>query len=180
MPFPGVATFYRALHAGLPGQPGNPLFFVSNGPWNLYDVLLEFLHLQGIPPGPVLLRNWGVYPHEFLPTESRAYKLAQIRPILETYPDLPFILVGDSGEEDPEIYAHVVAENRDRILAVYIRDVVPDADPAVIEALAKQVSAAGSTLILARDSLVMAQHAAEQGWIAADSLPAIKAEVFGL
>ncbi|HSJ54756.1 MAG TPA: phosphatase domain-containing protein [Anaerolineae bacterium] len=180
LPFPGVATFYRALHAGLPGQPGNPLFFVSNGPWNLYDVLLEFLNLQGIPPGPVLMRNWGVYPHEFLPTESRAYKLDQIRPILETYPDLPFILVGDSGEEDPEIYAQVVAENQDRILAVYIRDVVTDADPAAIEELVEKVRQAGSTLILAKDSMVMARHAADQGWIPADSLPAIKAEVFGL
>jgi phosphatidate phosphatase APP1 len=153
---------------------------VSNSPWNIYDVLLEFMNLQGIPPGPVLLRNWGVYPHEFLPTESRAYKLAQIRPILELYPQLPFILVGDSGEEDPEIYAQVVAENRGRILAVYIRDVVPDADPAVIEKLAQQVSAAGSTLVLAADSLVMARHAAGQGWIAGDNLPAIQAEVFGL
>lgn len=180
LPFAGVAPFYRALHAGLPGQPGNPLFFVSNSPWNIYDVLLEFMNLQGIPPGPVLLRNWGVYPHEFLPTESRAYKLAQIRPILEMYPHLPFILVGDSGEEDPEIYAQVVAENGDRILAVYIRDVAPDADPAIIEELAQQVSAAGSTLVLAADSLVMARHAAGQGWIAGDSLPAIQAEVFGL
>lgn len=180
LPFAGVATFYRALHAGLPGQPGNPLFFVSNGPWNIYDVLLEFMNLQGIPPGPVLLRNWGVYRHEILPTEAREHKLGLIRPILETYPELPFILVGDSGEEDPEIYAQVVAENRGRILAVYIRDVAPDADPTVIEELAKQVSAAGSTLILAPDTLAMAKHAAEQGWIQGDSLPAIQEEVFGL
>lgn len=88
--------------------------------------------------------------------------------------------MGDSGEEDPEIYAQVVAENPGRILAVYIRDVAPDADHSDVEALAAQVRAAGSTLILAADSLTMAHHAAEQGWIAADSLPAIKAEVFGL
>ncbi len=179
LPFPGVASFYRALHAGLPGLPGNPLFFVSNGPWNLYDVLLEFLNLQGIPAAPIFLRDWGVSRQEFLPLESRGHKLAQIRPILDTYPHLPFILVGDSGEEDPEIYAQIVAENKGRILAVYVRDVVPDADPAVIRGLAQQVSSAGSTLILAPDSLALAQHAAEQGWIAAGSLPAVRSEVRG-
>jgi phosphatidate phosphatase APP1 len=180
LPFPGVATFYRALHAGLPGQPGNPLFFVSNGPWNLYDLLLEFMNLQGIPAAPIMLQDWGVSRQELLPFESRGHKLAQIRPILETYPHLPFILVGDSGEEDPEIYAQAVAENRGRILAVYIRNVVPTADPTVIASLAEQVSKAGSTLLLAPDTLGMAQHAAGQGWIAAESLPAIQAEVFGL
>jgi phosphatidate phosphatase APP1 len=180
LPFPGVAAFYRALHAGLPGPAGNPLFFVSNGPWNLYDLLVEFMSLQGIPPAPLFLRDWGVSWHEILPLASRGHKLARIRPILEAYPHLPFILVGDSGEEDPEIYAQLVAENKGRILAVYIRDVVPAADPAIIQALAQQVSAAGSALILAPDSLAMARHAAEQGWIAADSLPAVQAEVSGL
>ena len=180
LPFPGVASLYRALYAGLPDELGNPLFYVSNGPWNLYDVLVEFLKLQEIPPGPLFLRNWGVYEDEILPTDQRGHKLELIRPILDTYPDLPFILFGDSGEADAEIYHQVVHDYPDRILAVYIRNILPDSDPSLLNALAEEVVAAGSTMILAKDSLIMAEHALQQGWIAEENVAAIQAEVAGL
>jgi phosphatidate phosphatase APP1 len=59
MPFDGIAAFYRALHDGAGGNEGNPLFYVSNGPWNLYGLLLEFFRLNRIPLGPLFLRDYG-------------------------------------------------------------------------------------------------------------------------
>jgi phosphatidate phosphatase APP1 len=178
MPFAGAAGLYRALHAGRTGNARNPLFYVSNSPWNLYDLLSEFFQLNDIPIGPVLfLRNWGVSEEELLPTHQRDYKLSHIRRILDLYPDLPFILIGDSGEEDPEVYHQVTQEAPNRILAVYIRNVGQEPGrPAAIRELTQDVVTAGSTLVLAPDSLSMARHAAAQGWITGSALPSIQAQ----
>ncbi|HKW50053.1 MAG TPA: phosphatase domain-containing protein, partial [Gemmatimonadaceae bacterium] len=101
LPFPGVAAFYRALAQGASDAGANPIFYVSSSPWNLHDVITDFLDAQKIPIGPMLLRDWDMRPDML---RTREYKLGQIREILSTYPRLPFILVGDSGQEDPEIY----------------------------------------------------------------------------
>ena len=173
LPFPGAAVFYRALHA-----EKNPLFFVSNSPWNLYDLLAQFFELQGIPGGPLLfLRNWGVYKDELLPLDHEKHKLPVVRQMLELYADLPFILIGDSGESDPEIYHQLVEEHPGRILAIYIRNVsrTPERSEA-IQALAERVVEAGSALVLADDSLGMARHAVNHGWIASQALEAVKRE----
>jgi len=99
--------------------------------------------------------------------------------ILDTYPTLPFLLIGDSGQEDPEIYREVVARYPRRILAVYIRDVTRAvvARGAAIAALAEQVRADGSELILADDSLAVARHASANGWIADQELAEVQAAV---
>jgi phosphatidate phosphatase APP1 len=174
-PFPGVAPFYRALEAGADGQAANPFFYVSSSPWNLYDVLLQLMELHRIPPGPLLLRDWGVR-REALPFGHRAHKLAAIRAVADLYPQLPLLLVGDSGQEDPEIYHDVVGLYPGRVRAIYIRNVSPDEGRvSAIRALAERVLAAGSTLVLAEDTVAAARHAAAQGWIAADRLPGIVA-----
>jgi phosphatidate phosphatase APP1 len=59
LPLPGVAAFYRALHAGHHSEAKNPMFYVSNGLWNLYDLLEDAFQLNEIPGGPVLLCETG-------------------------------------------------------------------------------------------------------------------------
>jgi phosphatidate phosphatase APP1 len=177
LPFPGVAAFYRALQRGAGGAAFNPVFYVSSSPWNLHDLISEFLVLRKIPLGPLLLRDWRLGAGEILPAEHGAHKLAAIRRILGLYPALPFLLVGDSGQEDPEIYHRVVHDHPDRIAAVYIRDVTRHAArTAAVRALAEEVAHAGSTLVLADDTLAAARHAAGRGWIAADALNDVEAE----
>jgi phosphatidate phosphatase APP1 len=178
LPFKGAAAFYRALFCGQDQKNFNPLFYVSNSPWNLYDLLGEFFHLNDIPIGPVLfLRNWGFTHKEQFPMRRRPHKLTIARNMLTHFPHLPFILIGDSGEEDPEIYAELVDAFPNRIRAVYIRNVSRDLRrSAEVRTLADRVLKAGSTLILADNTWPMAQHAAEQGWISADALAMIDAE----
>ncbi|HHX44932.1 MAG TPA: DUF2183 domain-containing protein [Chloroflexi bacterium] len=178
LPFPGVAAFYRALFGGPDGSTMNPLFYVSSSPWNLYDLLSQFFHLHHIPVGPVLLlRNWGISEEELLPLENRAYKLRTIVRILDTYRDLPFLLIGDSGQQDPEIYADIVRMYPQRIAAVYIRNVrETEARSKAIAKLAQQVVEQGSTLVLADDTITMARHAAEKGWIRHEELDEIAEE----
>jgi phosphatidate phosphatase APP1 len=174
LPFRGVAAFYCALHNGLGGAEQNPIFYVSSSPWNLYDLLDEFLHVRGIPAGPVLLRDWGIGVN---PARNAPHKLEAIAQVLDTYPQLPFILIGDSGQEDPEIYREIIARYPRRIQAAYIRNVTPRPErSARIRALIAEVSAAGSSMVLADDTLAAAQHAAEQGWIHPDGIAAVQAD----
>ena len=174
LPFPGVAAFYRALQRGATGAEANPIFYVSSSPWNLYDVIDGFLEAQRIPAGPLLLRDWDF---GRLSERHGRHKGLVIREIFDTYPELPFLLVGDSGQEDPEIYAELVRERPGRVKAVYIRNVTPHPERlARIEVLAREVAAAGSTLVLADDTLAVARHAAMHGWIASDALAEIGGE----
>ncbi|HEX7337218.1 MAG TPA: phosphatase domain-containing protein [Gemmatimonadales bacterium] len=174
LPFPGVAAFYRALEAGPSGRAHNPIFYVSSSPWNLYDVISDFLAVQAIPVGPLLLRDWDLGPSLL---RNAAHKSGILTEILATYAELPFMLVGDSAQEDPEIYAEVVAAHPRRLLAVYIRNVMAHPErSAQIRKLAEQVAASGSTLVLADDTLAVARHAAAHGWIRESSLADIGQE----
>ena len=162
-PFPGVAAFYRALHAGM-----NPFFYISKSPWNLYAPLLEYLEIQEIPLGPLLLRDFGLRP-------EKEHKRKAIEDILATYPKLKFILIGDSGEEDPEIYSAVVHRHPDRIRAVYIRS-VNQKRISQIEKLAGEVAKTGCQLVLAKEAEQAAAHAAAEGLIQASELRAVRAD----
>lgn len=176
--FPGVAAFYRALHGGMAGNERNPMLYVSRGPWSLYEVLEEFFHLHGIPVGPILfLRDWGLTPRHPFPRRRRGHKLGLIREMVRLYHNQPFILIGDSGQRDPEIYTQIVHEYPGRILAVYIRNVTSGHERhREIEALAKEVVSAGSTLLLAADSFAMAEHAVKHGLIAPEAVPEVLKE----
>ena len=132
--FAGVSDFYRALTLGKDGEGYNPFFYVSNSPWNLYDLLLDFLHLNHLPRGPILLRDFGL-PSEDSTFSYKTHKADMVDKILTTYPHLPFILVGDSGEHDTDIYLEAARNNPERILAIYIRDVQSERRAKRIEAL---------------------------------------------
>jgi phosphatidate phosphatase APP1 len=174
LPFPGVAAFYRALQNGHSGGAGNPIFYVSSSPWNLYEMIADFLEAQQIPTGPLLLRDWDL---GLSLLRNAAYKTGIIREILTTYPSLPFILIGDSAQEDPEIYADIVATHPGRILAVYIRNVLAHPERSdKIRKLAEQVAAVGSSLVLADDTLVAARHACAHRWIRDEALSEVSGE----
>jgi phosphatidate phosphatase APP1 len=165
--FPGVSLFYRALQQGTLGAPVNPMFYVSSSPWNLYDLLVEFLQVQGIPLGPMVsLRDWGITHQEFLPTRHRQHKLGAIRMILDLLPKLPFLLIGDSGQEDPRIYQEIVQGYQGRIFGVYIRDISPGRKRTeALQRIGREIEADGSEFLLTADTQEMVQHAARQGWI---------------
>lgn len=165
--FPGVAAFYRALHDGACGGEDNPVLYVSRAPWGTYDMLTAFFRMHHIPVGPELfLREWGLSWRHPFPRKARDHKRELIGNMLALYPDLPFVLVGDSGQHDPEVYADVVREHPGRVRAVYIRNVSPAPSRAAeIEALARAVTSAGSTLVLASDTVAMAEHAAALGLV---------------
>lgn len=92
-----------------------------------------------------------------------------VRKILSTYPDLPFILVGDSGEHDTDIYLEAARNNPDRILAIYIRDVQHERRARRIEKLIEGVSDVDVRLVGSYEEALA--HAQVQGWVALSKLP---------
>lgn len=150
-PFPGAPDLYRDLAAG-----ANPVFYVSSSPWNLHGFLMGFLRHREFPIGPVLLRD-------LLGTAAgREQKSVRIREILDLHPRLPFVLIGDSGEKDPEIYADVVRADPGRILAVYIREVRLDPGDGRVEKVSGGW-AESVPFVLAADSDAVRRHATALG-----------------
>jgi phosphatidate phosphatase APP1 len=157
LPFPGVAAFYQALERGGDGARKNPIFYVSSSPWNIYDIIADFMDVQRIPTGPIHLRDWDVDLDALTSQRLKRHKEPIIKEILELYPSLPFILIGDDSQKDPEIYRSIIDRFPGRSLAIYIRNVRAEpARSASVQALAKEVLAAGSTLILADDTFAAA------------------------
>ena len=176
LPFPGVSAFYEALTRGPSGRGQNPLFFVSKSPWNLYDLLETFFDAHGLPRAPLFLRDLS-----FLQAPSRALglqqdKLSRIRKLLGLYPHLAFVLIGDSGQKDPEIYAQVVRENPGRVRAVYIRDVTARSRRRAeeIARLAAEVREHDVPMLLAADTDSVATHARALGLIHAGEVEEVR------
>ena len=172
-PFAGVAAFYRQLMYGRTGRPDNPFFYVSSSPWNLYDVLDEFMALHDMPPGPLLLRDFTISTPKTTPppgvTGSAAihfaHKLHEIDDLLTTYPQLPFVLLGDSGQEDARIYREVVRRHPGRIRAIYIRDVQVAERSALVGPISEELGRENVPMLLVPDYATAAAHAAGLGLV---------------
>ncbi len=161
-PLKNVNILYRAFQNGTIKGGLNPIFYVSNSPWNLYNYLDEFLRINQLPKGPVLLRDFGIS-HKKEDYEKKSHKYESIAKILKTYPELPFILFGDSGEKDANIYLDIERHFPDRISAIYIRDVQDKSQTARIQQLIQKSSF--KNILLVKNSLEAAIHAARKGWI---------------
>ena len=122
IPLKGAAEFYHKLHEGRDGTLNNPIFYLSNSPWNLYEYLKLFLDHNAFPKGPILLRKFRT-PFDGSIKPEKPHKQKEINNILQTYPNMEFILIGDSGEHDASIYTEIAAQHPDRILAIYLRSV---------------------------------------------------------
>jgi phosphatidate phosphatase APP1 len=128
---PGMAGLYRRW---IDAHPGTPTFYLSTGAWNVAPALRRFLERHGYPAGPLLLTDWGPTNTGWFRSGTE-HKLRTLRRLLDEFPDLTWVLVGDDGQHDPRIYAQVAAERPDRVRLVAIRNLTP----------AEQVLAHGTT-----------------------------------
>ena len=119
---PGASTLYKMI-AGDHVAPIRPFFYVSSSPWNLYGFIAEFMELNGIPHGPMFLKDYGVDRNQLIDKGHDEHKLAAIETVLAFYPGFRFLLIGDNGQRDVSIYAKVVEDFGPRVAAVFIRDV---------------------------------------------------------
>ncbi|KAA5541834.1 DUF2183 domain-containing protein [Roseiconus nitratireducens] len=159
---PGVPAFYQSLRRGASGNAANPFFYVSSSAWNLYDAMQDFLSYHELPRGPILLRDLGIDKTKFIKTGHR-HKLDKICQILETIDSLPFVLIGDAGQKDPQLYTEVVKRFPGRVKAIYIRQVSWKDRRSTIESLAEEMKQASPDveLRLIEDTAAAAEHAAQ-------------------
>lgn len=174
-PFAGVAPFYKALQ-NEQDRPTNPIFYVSSSPWNLYDLFVDFMQASKIPVGTMFLKDFGMSEDHWIKTGHSNYKIDRIRELLRAYPQQGFILIGDSGQHDPEIYAKLVKEHPGRIQAVYLRDVASSRREEV-EAIARDIRAHDTGCVVVEDSLAAAEHAQTHGWLTPDDLEEVRRHV---
>jgi phosphatidate phosphatase APP1 len=112
----GVKDWYKQL-----ADLGVKIHYVSNSPWQLFPLLSSYFTLAGLPPGSFHLKQYsGMLQGIFEPVAER--KKSTLEKIMRDFPERRFLLVGDSGEADLEVYTDVVLSNPNRILGVFIRD----------------------------------------------------------
>jgi len=162
IPLKGAPEFYQKLHLGKSGKNKNPMFYLSNSPWNMYQYLKLFLDFNKFPKGPILLRDF-TSPFDRSLKPEKSHKQKEIINILKTYPELKFILIGDSGEHDAGIYTEIANQYPDRILAIYLKSVKHKRQMNRIRSIVDEFK---TTPILMADTSGDAQiHAIENGFI---------------
>ncbi|RFU35781.1 hypothetical protein B7463_g588, partial [Scytalidium lignicola] len=113
----GVRKWYNKMY-----DMGVDIHYVSNSPWQLFPVLVSFFRQAGLPPGSYHLKQYsGMLQGIFEPVAER--KKSTLEKIMRDFPERKFVLIGDSGEADLEVYTDVVLANPGRVIAVFIRDV---------------------------------------------------------
>ncbi len=159
----GSAEFYRNLHFDTLHNCINPVFYVSNSPWNLYRYLEFFLSTNEFPKGPILLRDFRT-PFDRTPKLEQSHKLQEICNIFESYPNLPMILIGDCGEKDPYIYLEMVKKYSVQVAAIYLRAV----DHSTIMKKVDEHYKAYCTVpyLIVKDTNEASEHAKDRGFIA--------------
>ncbi|AFL80242.1 hypothetical protein Aeqsu_0734 [Aequorivita sublithincola DSM 14238] len=162
VPLKGAAEFYEMLKNGKTTNECNPIFYVSHGPWNLYRYLEVFLEKNNFPKGPILLRDFvNPFAKKYKPEKPQKQK--EIINILKTYPKLPFILIGDSGEHDPDIYIEIAEAHPERILAIYLRNVKHERKMIRVKGLFEKYETV--PVLLVKDSEAAIAHAKSMGFI---------------
>lgn len=120
-PVPGMAVLYERLTRD---HRDCPVFYLSTGAWNVAPTLSRFLHRNLYPRGPLLLTDWGPT-HDRWFRSGRDHKHNSLRRLAEEFPRIRWLLVGDDGQHDEELYRAFADEHPDRVAAVAIRSLTP-------------------------------------------------------
>lgn len=159
MPMEGMVEVMQQLSKGKGDNHKNPTFYLSHSPWNIYDLIDQFLDIQEFPRGPILLRDYGLKPSG----PFSDHKTKSIVTILDTYPDLPFVLLGDSAEHDADFYIDIAKRFPGRIKAIYIRQTRDNKNARRIKQLIEDTAHVDAVLI--RESKGILEHARGAGLV---------------
>jgi phosphatidate phosphatase APP1 len=120
-PVNGMSDLYRKF-----GKKDVSFHYVSGSPWQLYPAINKFLSDEQFPGGAVELKLFRVKDKSainFITADQLEYKVNSIKTIINRFPKRKFILIGDSGEKDPEVYSEIADQYKDKIRFIFIRDV---------------------------------------------------------
>lgn len=115
--FPDAVELLAALH----DQGRNPVYYVSSSPWNLHDFLGRIFARHGLVRGPMSLQDFGLSDRGLVKASDRIHKANAIDALMAAHPSLQAVLVGDTGQHDPQVYAEVAARWPGRVHLVILR-----------------------------------------------------------
>jgi len=116
-PVPGMAVLFERLATA---HPGCPVVYLSTGAWNTAPALSRFLSRNLYPPGPLLLTDWGPT-HDRWFRSGRAHKRETLDRLAEEFPGIRWLLIGDDGQHDEELYGEFAARHPQSVAAIAIR-----------------------------------------------------------
>jgi phosphatidate phosphatase APP1 len=121
MAVPGMAVLYERL---VTANAGAPVFYLSTGAWNVAPTLTRFLSRHLYPAGPLLLTDWGPTPDRWF-RSGQEHKRTTLRRLAGEFPDIRWLLIGDDGQHDQEIYSEFAHAHPENVAAVAIRRLSP-------------------------------------------------------
>ena len=116
-PVPGMAVLYERIRSA---HPNAPFIYLSTGAWNVAPALTRFLSRNLYPAGSMLLTDWGPT-HDRLFRSGRAHKVANLNRLAQEFPEIRWVLIGDDGQHDEQIYEDFATEHPDQVEAIAIR-----------------------------------------------------------
>ena len=120
-PVDGMAALLSRL---VEDSPNAPVIYLSNGPWNLAGPITDFLDRHGFPPGALLLTDWGITPRALF-RSGKAHKQGSLERLAAELPGVDWVMIGDDGEHDPEIYRDFARAHPQQVAAIALRTVAP-------------------------------------------------------
>ncbi len=116
-PVPGMAVLLERLAHE---HPGAPVIYLSTGAWNVAPTLDRFMSRHLYPAGTLLLTDWGPT-HDRLFRSGRQHKSDSLARLAREFPRVRWVLIGDDGQHDEELYRAFAAEHPDKVAAIAIR-----------------------------------------------------------
>lgn len=118
---PGMARWYQQL---LQDNPGSPIIYVSTGAFNTFPMIRRFQKRHGFPMGAMLLTDWGPTNTGWFRSGSD-HKRTALRELARDMPRIRWLLVGDDGQHDPDIYGQFAELQPEHVVARAIRELAP-------------------------------------------------------
>jgi phosphatidate phosphatase APP1 len=120
-PVPGMSVLLERIARE---KPGAPVVYLSTGAWNVAPTLMRFFTRHLFPSGAILLTDWGPT-HDRWFRSGRAHKLHNLRRLAAEFPNIRWLLIGDDGQADDDIYTTFAGENPGSVVGVAIRRLSP-------------------------------------------------------
>lgn len=177
--FPGAPELYRALRHGADREEDrrNPLIYVTSSPYNLHDLIELVFAENGLPTGPCLMTDWGLDTDRWFKKSHSEHKSQAIADALAWYPDIPVILIGDSGQHDTPIYVRAALDHPGRVDQILIRDVSGQERLEELAIETEALEGTGARFDFFGDSAEAAEILTQRGWISREQQASVAAAV---